>query len=86
MIEAGSTTVVNLRGDYRFGRHIELTLDLFNLLGSTDPDISYFYESCLAGDPAALCGATLPQRDGVGDVHPHPVEPRAFRVTLSYRF
>lgn len=85
-ITAGSTTVVNLRGGYRFGKRTELTFDVFNLLGSTDPDISYFYESCLPGDPAALCDATLPAREGVGDVHLHPVEPCAFRATLSYRF
>lgn len=86
MIEAGSTTVVNLRGGYRFGKHLELTLDVFNLLGSSDPDISYFYESCIAGDPAALCGAGLAERDGVSDVHLHPVEPRALRASLTYRF
>lgn len=85
-IESGSTSVVNLRGGYRFGKHVELTLDVFNLLGSSDPDISYFYASCLASDPAAQCGAALTEREGIDDVHVHPVEPRAFRATLSYRF
>ena len=78
--------MVNLRAGYRFGHHLELTLDVFNLLGSTDPDISYFYASCLDGDPAALCGTGLPEREGVDDVHLHPVEPRALRATVSYRF
>lgn len=54
--------------------------------GTTDPEISYFYASCLPGDPAISCGAGLPVRAGADDVHLHPVEPRALRATLRYRF
>ena len=85
-VYADSTTVINLRGGYRFGERFELTLDLFNLFDSRDPDISYFFASCLPGDPASACGAGNAVRDGVEDIHAHPVEPRQLRATLRWRF
>ncbi|MGH8579559.1 MAG: TonB-dependent receptor domain-containing protein [Gammaproteobacteria bacterium] len=75
-VEAGSTTVVNLQGGYRLREDLSLQLDVFNLFDSEDFDIAYFLDSRLAGEPA----------EGVRDLHFHPVEPRAVRVTLSYRF
>ncbi|MEM7542475.1 MAG: TonB-dependent receptor [Pseudomonadota bacterium] len=83
---ARSTTVVNLRAGYRWGERLELTLDVFNLFDSGDPDISYFFASCLPSDPVSACGAALAERSGVDDVHLHPVEPRQVRGTLQYRF
>jgi len=74
-VKAEPTTVVNARGGYRLTRAIELTLDVFNLLDSEDPDISYYFASRLPGEGTAI-----------EDVHVHPVEPRAFRATLRYRF
>lgn len=53
----------------------ELRLDVFNLLDSTDDDIAYFYASRLADEPA----------EGVEDVHFHPLEPRAARLTLTLK-
>lgn len=75
-VEAGSTTVVNLQGGYRLREDLSLQLDVLNLLDSEDSDIAYFFDSRLVGEPA----------EGVSDLHFHPVEPRAFRVTLNYRF
>ncbi|MGR8921223.1 MAG: TonB-dependent receptor [Gammaproteobacteria bacterium] len=85
-VEADATTVVNLRAGYRFSPRAELALDVFNLFDSKDPDISYFFESCLPSDPPAQCGAGLAERAGVADVHLHPVEPRQVRATLTLRF
>ncbi len=75
-VEAGSTTVVNLQAGYRLREDLSLQLDVFNLFDSEDSDIAYFFDSRLTGEPA----------EGVSDLHVHPVEPRAVRVTLNYRF
>ncbi len=80
LIEDGSetskpTTLVNLGGYYRRGR-AKLGLDILNLLGSKDADITYFYASRLRGEPA----------EGVEDYHLHPVEPRQVRASWSLTF
>ncbi|MGH8651686.1 MAG: TonB-dependent receptor [Gammaproteobacteria bacterium] len=75
-VEAGSTTVVNFQGGSRLREDLSLQLDVFNLFDSEDSDIAYFFDSRLTGEPA----------EGVSDLHVHPVEPRAVRVTLNYRF
>lgn len=85
-VYADSTTVVNLRAGYRWHDHLELAVDVFNLLDSEDPDISYFFASCLPTDPAARCGTGLATREGVEDFHVHPVEPRQVRATLRWSF
>ena len=69
-----STTLVNLGGYYTIGG-LRLGAELFNALGSNDADITYFYESQLAGE-------TTP----VENRHFHPVEPRQLRVSLRYSF
>ena len=80
LIEDGSarskpTTLVNLGGYYRFGR-AKLGVDILNLFGARDSDITYFYASRLPGEPS----------EGVEDYHLHPVEPRQVRVSLRYSF
>ena len=67
-----ATALVNARVGYKFENGVRLQLDVLNVLGSKSDQISYFYESRLAFEPAA-----------VGDRHFKPVEPRAFRVTLA---
>lgn len=47
----------------------------YNVLDSNDRDITYFYESQLAGET-----------EPVADIHFHPVEPRTVRFTLSASF
>ena len=74
-VQSESTTLVNVQAGYRF-RRVAVALDVLNLLGSKDPDVSYFYASRLPGEPAA----------GVEDVHFHPVLPRTARLQITARF
>ncbi|MEJ7746834.1 MAG: hypothetical protein WKF61_08795 [Luteimonas sp.] len=43
---------------------------------SAASDIDYFYASRLAGEP----------EEGIEDIHFHPFEPRALRLSLSWKF
>ena len=69
-----STTLLNL-GLYKEIGSIRLGLDVLNLLDSEDADITYFFESQLAGEA-----------NPVNDIHFKPVEPRQVRVSATYRF
>ncbi len=69
------TTLVNAGLYYRVGA-AKIGIDVFNLFGSSDADITYFYPSRLPGEPAA----------GVDDYHLHPVEPRQMRVSMRAGF
>lgn len=71
-VQAKSTTLLNGRLGYRFNRNLELSVDVFNLANARASDIEYYYESRLAGEPAA-----------VADRHFHPVLPRSVRVSLN---
>jgi len=72
-VRGGGSTLVNAGLGYRW-QSFELRLDVFNLFDSSDNDITYFYASRLAGEPA----------EGIEDVHLHPLEPRALRASLTY--
>ncbi|MEM1116826.1 MAG: TonB-dependent receptor [Bacteroidota bacterium] len=78
-VEAGATTLVNGRVGYGFGA-FTLAVDVLNLLDSEDADVSYFYASRLS--PSLLDEPA----DGVEDVHAHPVQPRAARLSLGVAF
>jgi outer membrane receptor protein involved in Fe transport len=69
------TTLLNLEAGHEFSPWLSVTLSLLNALDSDDNDISYYYDSQLAGEAAP-----------VTDVHLHPVEPRTVRVGLTARF
>ena len=71
---AGSTTLVNLGGAYRW-RRVTFDLTVVNLFDTKDNEIQYYYESRLASEPAP-----------VADVHRQPVEPRQLRGTLRVAF
>ena len=80
LVEDGSvwsdgSLLVNAGIGYRWHRS-ELRLDAFNLFNSNDDDIAYFYASRLDGEPDG----------GVEDIHFHPLEPRALRLSLTYRW
>lgn len=80
LIEDGSvrsddSLLVNAGVGYRLD-NLELRLDVFNLLDADDEDISYYYASRLPGEP----------RDGVADVHSHPLEPRTLRASVTGRW
>ena len=64
-----------MRAGYRFTEHIQVSLDVFNLIDSKPKDIQYFYSSQLRNEvtPAA-------------DRHSHPSEPRNFRFTVRANF
>ena len=74
-IKSDPTTVVNSMLGLKFASNWDLRLELLNMFDSSDDDITYFYESRLANEPA-----------GVEDVHFKRVEPRALRASLSVAF
>ena len=74
-VESQPTTLVNLEVGYRFTDQLKLSAAVFNVFDSADNDITYFYESQLAGEA-----------EPVEDIHLHPVEPRTVRVTLTGSF
>lgn len=72
-VRASATTLVNGEIAFQLG-DIRVQGTLLNLLNRRARDIEYFYASRLAGEPAS----------GVEDIHFHPVEPRAFRLSLKW--
>ncbi len=74
-VRSKASATTNMRVGYRLDRQTSLVLDVFNLLDRKVGDIDYWYESQLRGETAA-----------VSDIHTHPAEPRAFRLTLTHRF
>lgn len=73
---SNATTLVYLRGGYRFDQNWKATLDIFNLFNRRVSDIDYYYTSRLNGEDAT----------GVDDSHFHPVEPRTWRASVTYNF
>lgn len=73
-VTAPSTTLVNASASYQWN-NIVIGLELLNAFNARDNDISYFFPSQLAGEPAP-----------VDDIHFHPVEPRQLRLNLRYNF
>jgi len=85
-VRSESTTIANARVGYRLTKNLRVQLDVLNLFGSKDQDITYFYASCLPSElGSGPCPAAAP-RDGIEDLHVHPVEPRQFRLTLVGTF
>lgn len=72
---SGETVLLNAQAGYRFSQDWALTVDAFNVLDRQDDDITYLYESQMAGEAAP-----------VNDTHFHPVEPVSFRVAVTGRF
>jgi len=64
---------MNARLGYR-RNNWEVALDCLNLINRSDNDIAYLYDSQLPGEAA------------VTDVHVHPIEPRMFRVSVTFKF
>jgi outer membrane receptor protein involved in Fe transport len=74
-VRSDPTTIVNLEVGRRLGRRFAISLAAYNLFGSADNDISYFYESQLPNESSP-----------VEDRHFHPVEPRTLRLTVETRW
>lgn len=72
-VRSDPTSVLNGQISYAFTDTLSITLAGYNLLDSNDNDITYFYESQLAGE-------TNP----VEDIHFHPVEPRTYRLFITF--
>jgi outer membrane receptor protein involved in Fe transport len=72
-VRSGPMRVLNANVGYRFENGVRVQLDVLNLFNSQDHQIDYFYVSRLQGEPLA----------GVSDVHFHPIEPLAVRLTLA---
>lgn len=70
-----STMLVNLEGGYHVSRNLSFTVTVFNLLDRRANDITYYYDSQLAGELTP-----------VGDYHFHPVEPRTVRAMVTMTF
>jgi len=66
----------NLNIGYKLDNGWSAQLAIFNLFDSHDNAADFFYADRLPGEPAA----------GVEDLHIHPLEPRAFRFTVSKTF
>ena len=67
--------MVNAEIGRRFGERFSVALAVYNLFDSNDNDITYFYESQLAGEAQPI-----------EDRHFHPVEPRTLRLTRGDAF
>ena len=73
---SGASALVNARIGYAVNRQFRLALEVLNLFDRKVDDITYFYTSRLAGEPAA----------GVADKHFHPIEPRTLRFAATISF
>jgi len=73
-VKARESFQVNARVGYR-RKNWEVAVDCLNLINRSDNDIAYLYDSQLPGEAAP-----------VSDVHVHPIEPRMFRVSMTWRF
>ena len=74
-VNSDSSLLVNAAFGYERGA-LGIQLEVFNLTDSDDRDIAYYYESRLPGEPI----------EGISDIHYHPLEPRAVRLSLKRRF
>lgn len=72
-VKARESFQVNARLGYR-RNNWEVALDCLNLINRSDNDIAYYYDSQLRSEAAA-----------VSDVHVHPIEPRMFRLSVTWR-
>lgn len=74
-VRSASTALVNARLGYHVSKSMKLQLDGYNLLNRRNNDIDYYYPSRLAHEPAP-----------VADVHSHPLEKRALRLTVNISY
>ena len=70
-----STTFSAIAG-YQVARWLRAQVDVYNLANAQVSDIDYYYVSRLPGEPA----------DGVADIHFHPAQPRAARLSIVVGF
>lgn len=73
--KARSSTLLNLRLGYDMSSRWSAAFDVLNLLDSEDRDIEYYYESQLPAEAAPIA-----------DRHFHLLEPRTYRLYITYRY
>ena len=74
-VRSKSSTLVNMQLGYRISKPVKISMEILNLFNEQVSDIDYYYSSQLPGEAAP-----------VNDIHSHPAEPRALRVTLRMTF
>jgi outer membrane receptor protein involved in Fe transport len=74
-VRSQSTIETNLKIGKRINKHWSATLDVFNLFNRVGSDVDYFYLSRITSTSPAL-----------NDIHFHPVDKRALRLTLTGYF
>jgi len=70
-VRSRSSTLVNMQVGYHISKPIKVSMEILNLFNEQVSDIDYYYASQLPGE-------AMP----VNDIHSHPAEPRAVRVTF----
>jgi TonB dependent receptor/TonB-dependent Receptor Plug Domain/Carboxypeptidase regulatory-like domain len=75
-VRSVASNLVSARIGYRLAPRVRLDVDVFNLFDAEVSDIDYFYTSRLPGEPAG----------GRDDVHFHPIEKRAVRLSVTTSF
>jgi TonB dependent receptor/TonB-dependent Receptor Plug Domain len=75
-IRSNASVTSHLRVNRKVSNDLDVALDILNLTDRKNNDISYYYTSRVAGEPAG----------GVDGVHVHPAEPRTIRVSARMRF
>jgi outer membrane receptor protein involved in Fe transport len=75
-VRSARSLLVNMEAGYRLASRTRVLVDVLNLFDSRDSDIDYYYPSRMPGEPFG----------GVDDIHTHPVQPRAARVSLRFDF
>ena len=75
-VDWGPTVQVNGLVGFQATEHLRFALEGFNLLDREDDDIAYYYASRLADEPA----------EGIEDIHFHPMEKPAVRLTATWNF
>jgi hypothetical protein len=70
-VRSNSSTLVNMQVGYRISKPVKISMEILNLFSARVSDIDYYYASQLPGEAAP-----------VNDIHSHPAEPRAVRMTL----
>lgn len=72
-VRSPSSTLLNTEIGRRLGQNWRVAVGVYNVLDKRANDITYFYESRLPSEAAA-----------VEDLHFHPAEPRTIRMTIQY--
>jgi outer membrane receptor protein involved in Fe transport len=75
-VRSKASTTLNARIGYRIDERFSVNVDVFNLTSAKASDVDYFYRSRLPGEP----------REGVDDIHSHPLPPFRVRAAFAVSF